>query len=242
MAENQVKYRVEEVDVNDESTSDEDIARKISADIEQSTNAWQTLKAKFTDYYFDFLSYKESISDITKSNTFIPLPYVAVRANKSRLNSSILASEPYGKVLPDPFDADLSWRLSLLYTKQLDEAKYRLFVDQMLLDALIYGSAGFQVTHEQISKPMPAFYEGTSIPQFNENGERVFTQQIVKDGIALSNIHIQHFFLPPRCISAEGAEWNAILHQKTLSELKRMDGFKNLDKLLEYSRTEKSDS
>lgn len=236
---------VQEINVDMGDESDEDIVRKISSDYTLSRIEWQDLKRKFTDYYFDFLSYKEQIADKTKSNTFLPLPYVATIGLKSRIKQAILATRPYGWVIPEPYDLDLSWKLSLLYDSELDGARYARFIDTCILDALIYGSAPFQVVHEQIIRDMPAFERdrsGRLKPKFDDLGARKFEGQISKDGIGLYNVPIQDFFLPSKCVDAETARYNAKIYRAGFEEIAKKKDFYNLDKLYELRRARKIDS
>jgi len=236
---------IEEIDVDTE-TNEEEIARKIESDIRLSISAYQDLKSKFTEYYFDYLSYKEDVQDKLKSNTFIPLPYVAVVILKAALKRAILATRPYGRVIPSPFNADLSWRLSLLYDELLNDAQYRKFIDIAMQDCLIYGNAIYMVTHELTEKLQPTFkFNVTSEelePEFDEDGNRVWRPEVIKDGICLTNIHIQNFYLPPKALSAELAKWNSVLHQMTYDEIKDMEDVQNLDRLKELKGTKRQDT
>jgi len=163
--EQEVKVRIGSIG----EMSDELLVKKIDSDFNQSQQAWQDLKSKFTDWYFDFLSWKEDITDIYKSNTFIPLPYVAIMWLKSRLKSAILSGRPYFRVIPEPFEPMESYRLSKFCDLQLEEAGFPKFIDLILQDCLIYGNGVFQVVHDKKTKMMPAFLGdelGIKIPFF----------------------------------------------------------------------------
>jgi len=222
--------------------SDEEIVRKIQADIKDSTQAYQDLKSKFTDYYFDFLSYKEEIADKLKSNTYIPLPFVSAIVYKAKLKTAVLSSRPYAQAIPEPFDPILSNRISLTYDQMLDDAGWREFLDSVIQDCLIYGNAPFQVVHERRVKKMPAFWRNpltdALIPLFDESGERVWQDEVVRDGIALYPIPIQDFFLPDKCINAETASFNSVRFRKDFYNLSKENKVFNLDKLRELKKAE----
>ncbi len=237
------KSPVDEIDINTE-TDEELIARKIESDIQASISYWQDLKERYTQYYFDFLAFREECSDSTKSNTFIPLPYIALLIVKAAIKRAILATHPYGRIIPEPFDPDLSWKLSLFYDSLLEDARYRTFVDIACQDSLIYGNAVYQVTWEQTYKQQPQFtLDGylKTVPAFDENEERIWKEELIRDGICLTNIHIQDFFMP-KCISAESAPWNAIVYRKGFAELKEMKGIQNLDRLKEFKNAKRQDT
>lgn len=242
--ESTVETPIDEIDVNTEK-DEELIARKIESDLGLSVSYYQTLKEKYTDYYFDFLSYRDEANDPYKSNTFIPLPYIALLVIKAAIKRAILATHPYGRIIPEPFDPDLSWKLSLFYDSLLEDARYRKFVDIAVQDCLIYGNAVYQVTWEQEYKPQPQFqsdWMGNLTPAFDESGERIWADELVRDGVSLTNIHIQDFYLPAKALEAESAPWNAIIYRKGLSEFKEEDGYQNLDLLRELRSSKRQDT
>ena len=233
------------LDISIGEMDDRSVAEKIDSDIKDSIQGWQDLKNRFTEYYFDFLAYKEEILNKYKSNTFIPLPFVSTIVLKSKLKSAILSGRPYATAIPEPYDPMLSRRISLYYDTLLMDAQFRKFLDLMILDCLVYGSAPFKVVHEKKTKKLPAFYRdpenGIVIPLFDDKGERIFADEVTKDGIRLDNIHIQDFYVPDKCIDAESAPWNAQTFRKTFDEIKETPGYYNLDKLRELKKSESTD-
>lgn len=250
------------VDIDTEE-NEELIADKINSEIQSSRAYWQEFKSLCTDLYFDFLAYKESISDKTKSNTFIPLPYVDVRINKGRIKQIFTGTKPYARVKSVPFDSERSFKASHLASKLLDEAGLSGFLDLLIQDALIYTGAPFQETWGSEYKEMPAFWDAESlgeefgvdltglnirIPKFDDNQERIYEMQEVRDGVFLEVISIQDFYLPKNCKSVESACWAGKLYSASIEELEKAvnpDGtafYQNLDKLRVLDATRRADT
>lgn len=247
---------IRDVDIDNEP-DEAVIAQKINSEIQQSRSYWQPFKGMCTELFFDFLAYKESITDKTKSNTAIPLSYIDIMVNKARMKKIILAVKPYARVKPKPYNADLSFKLGHLYTDLLDEAGFEGFLDILIQDACIYPGAVFQVDWGVEYKDLPAFHEiplapdqpPLRLPAFDpETGERTFQRQEVREGIILDNIHIQDFYLPKNSKDAETDPWAAKIYSRTLPQLYEAvnpDGspkYQNLDKLGEIGETTRTDT
>lgn len=251
-----------EIDIDTE-TDEKLIASKISEEIAQSRSYWQEFKSLCTELYFDFLAYKESIQDSTKSNTFIPLPYVDVRVSKARIKQIITGTKPYARVKPKPYDPELSFKASRFAYDLLNEAEFESFLDLLIQDALIYTGAPFQVTWSTEHKEMPAFWDAESlsekfgvdltgadirIPKFDDDGKRVFELQEVRDGIFLEVISIQDFYLPKNSKNVETDPWAAKHYPATIPDLKDAvdsDGnpyYHNLDRLKALGTTRRADT
>jgi len=193
----------------DTETDERLIALKIAEQISESRTYWQSFKSLCTELYFDFLAYKESVQGSTKSNTFVPLPYVDITVTKERIKQIITGTKPYARVKPKPYNPDLSFKASHFAYNLLDEAEFESFLDLLIQDALIYTGAPFQVTWGVEYKEMPAFWDAESlgekfgidltgqdirIPKFDDSGERVFEPQETRDGIFLEVLSIQDFY------------------------------------------------
>jgi len=113
------------------------------------------------------------IQDKTKSNTFIPLPYVDVRITKGRLKQLITSTKPYGRVKPVPYEPKLSFKLSQFAYHLLNEAEFESFLDLLIQDALIYTGAPFQVTWGTEYKEMPVKPEIILLPSLKDREKQV---------------------------------------------------------------------
>lgn len=236
---------VNDVDLDNEQDESK-IAAKVNSEISGSRNYWSEFKDLCTELYFDFLAYKESIRDKTKSNTFVPLPYVDVRTNKARIKRIFTATRPYGTVKSVPYDPMLSFKLSHFASDELDATNYKRFLDIAVQDALIYPGAIFQTTWEKKYKNLPAFdimggmmgMPPIRMPRFDiETGERAFEMQEIRDGFCLTNIHIQDFYLPKNSKEAETDPWAAKVFSASITDLQnelKIDGsykYYNLERL-----------
>jgi len=247
----------------DTETDERLIALKIAEQIGESRAYWQDFKSLCTELYFDFLAYKESITDSTKSNTFIPLPYVDIRVTKARIKQIITGTKPYARVKPKPYNPELSFKASHFAYNLLDEAEFESFLDLLIQDALIYTGAPFQVTWGTEYKEMPAFWDAESlgerfgvdltgadirIPKFDDNGERVFELQEIRDGVFLEVIPIQDFYLIKNSKDVETDPWAGKHYSATIEDLEgkvNSDGtprYKNLDTLRALGTTKRADT
>jgi len=232
------------------------IAQKVNSEIFQSRSYWQNFKNLCTDLYFDFLAYKEAITDKTKSNTFIPLSYVDIMVNKARIKTIVLSTKPYARIKPKPYNEELGFKLGHFSTQLLDEADFEGFLDILIQNALIYPGAVFQTDWGVEYKDLPAFREiplmpgqpPLRLPAFGEDGKRTFERQEVREGLILENIPIQNFYLPKNAIEAETDPWAAKIYSRTLPQLKEAvnpDGspkYNNLTKLGEVGETQRADT
>lgn len=259
---------IRDVDVDNEP-DEKLVAQKITSVIQKSRSDWREFKNLCTELYFDFLAYKESIDDKTKSNTFIPQSYVDIQVNKARLKKLITMVKPYARVKPMPFDPALSFRLSHWASHMLDEADFEKFLDILIQDALTYPGAIFQASWGVEYKNLPAFDEqeifpGASIRQARfeidpdkpwnpESGQpppirRAFENQEVREGLFLENINIQDFYLPGNSREAETDPWAGKIYSTDLVSLSRTinpDGspkYMNLEKLGEVGETKRGDT
>ena len=247
----------------DTETDEKLIAQKIAEQISESRTYWESFKSLCTELYFDFLAYKESIQDSTKSNTFIPLPYVDIRVTKARIKQIITGTKPYARVKPKPYSPDLSFKASHFAYNLLYEAEFESFLDLLIQDALIYTGAPFQETWGVEYKEMPAFWDAESlgekfgvdltgvdirIPKFDDNGERVFELQETRDGIFLEVIPIQDFYLIKNSKNVETDPWAGKHYKATIENLEKKvnpDGtpyYENLDLLRALDTTKRADT
>lgn len=264
MEEEKVEVRASPEDIDIDTEEDEQlIAQRIASEIARSRSDWQAFKTLCTELYFDFLGYKESITDTTKSNTFIPLPYVDVRITKGKIKQIITGTKPYCRVKPAPYSPDLSFKASHFSHSLLNEANFEGFLDLLVQDALIYTGAPFQVTWGSEYKEMPAFWDAESlgqelgvdltgmpirIPKFDESGERVYELQEVRDGLFLEVIPIQDFYLPGNSKSVEEDVWAGKSYSAVIGDLEDEVGpngtprYHNLDKLRRFKETQRTDT
>jgi len=234
------------------------VAQKINSEIGQSRSYWEAFKNLCTDLYFDFLAYKEAIRDKTKSNTFIPLSYVDIMVTKARIKEIITSAKPFCRVLPKPYNPELSFKLGHFAHELLVEAEVESFLDILIQDAQIYPGAPFQVTWGIEHKELPAFHEmqfspqfpPIRIPKFDEfTQERVFEDQETREGIFLENIKIDDFHLPRKSKKVETDPWAAKTYSKSLTELEAeidpvtgLPRYQNLDRLRRIGETRRADS
>lgn len=218
------------------------IAEKIESDLQESISYWQSLKAKFTDYYQDYLSYTEKLRDKYKSNTFLPNPFSDVRTIKGRMKSALLSSYPYIGLIPkgafSPDKERIVLKKEKAYSSQLDEANLRFYLDQWLLDCCIYGTGLPEIGWKRIYKPRPQFYPTIQgkLPLF-EKGDRVFIETLVYNGIELGICNIDDIFLPTYCSNILDTPWIIKRFRATIDDLaseKRLVVVKTGDEMFEF--------